>query len=394
MAEIKKSLLLTLDFPPDLGGVAAYYQNVCQNLPPAKILVLAPAQAGDSTFDRRRQFAVIRHPLLTALARPARGKFKIFAKTAKRLKLLRLYFALKPILKNHRIELLQIGQILPLGTLALLLKKYQKLPFIVYSHGLDITLPQNSSRKKYLLKKIITGARNIIANSYFTKDELVKLGADPKKVAAVHPGPNLSAEQAAEQKIEEIKNRLALKNKKILITVGRLQSRKGHDLVLKALPQIIRSVPNLVYLIIGQGPELKNLQTYAVNNGLSGQIRFLDSVSNAELGAYYQLADVFIMPARRLKNGDVEGFGIAYLEANLFGKPVIGGKSGGVPEAIINGQTGLLVNPTDVGDIAQAAIKLLTDETLAHRLGIQGLERVHRDFDWADQVDKIKEILN
>ena len=390
MNEIKKSLLITLDFPPDLGGVAAYYKHVCQNLPPDKIIVLAPGQSQDFAFDRRQSFGIVRDKNLAGLNRPAG---RLFGKTAQRFRLLRFYRTLKLIVKHHKIQMILVGQVLPLGALALFLKKRRNIPYIFFSHGLDITLPQSSPRKKMLLKKIIASAQSIVANSYFTHDELVKLGAEPKKIAVVYPAPNLSAGHLPEEKIKDFASRHNLLGKKILLTVGRLVKRKGHDLVLKALPQIIKEAPNLVYLIAGDGPERGKLQDYVLQNGLSDHVLFLKNVNNSDLSAGYQLADVFIMPSRRLNNGDVEGFGIAYLEANAFGKPVIGGKSGGVPEAILHEKTGLLVNPTNTQDIAQAAIKLLTDEALAHRLGIQGLERVHSDFNWPIQVEKIKELL-
>ena len=249
-------------------------------------------------------------------------------------------------------------------------------------------------RKKTLLKKIIAGAKAIIANSHWTEDELIKLGAEPKKITVVHPCPNLRPEQTSEWKVEEIFQDYQLKDKKILLTVGRLVERKGHDMVIKTLPQIIKTLPNVIYLVVGSGPYKKNLEKLVNQSRLGDYVKFINAVDQSDLAAFYQICDVFIMPARELPNGDVEGFGIVYLEANLFGKPVIGGRSGGVPEAIIDGKTGILVNPTDAFDIAQATIKLLTDSAYAERLGIQGLQRVAENFDWAAQTEKIKAILN
>jgi len=175
--------------------------------------------------------------------------------------------------------------------------------------------------------------------------------------------------------------------------VGRLVQRKGHDMVIKAMPEIIKQVPDCIYLIVGGGPYKQTLERLVNKNNLRDWVKFIGTASHQDLPALYQLADVFIMPARQLDNGDVEGFGIAYLEANLFGKPVIGGKSGGVADAVIDGQTGLLVDPTDVSQIAKAAIKLLTDEAYAAKLGTQGLQRVNEEFDWVSQTEKIKELL-
>ncbi len=293
-------------------------------------------------------------------------------------------------IKNHRIELLQIGQILPLGTLALV---YKKVPYIIYAHGLDILLPQHYLRKKTLLKNIIKNAKGIVANSNFTKDELLKLGAESEKIVVAYPCPNIKPKPLDQTEIDKVIKREGLENKKIILTVGRLVKRKGHDMVIKALPRIIKQVPEAIYLIVGDGPMKSELQKLVYQNNLGERVKFLGKVSDQELNIYYQICDVFIMPSRQLDNGDVEGFGTVFLEANLFGKPVIGGRSGGIPEAIINGQTGLLVNPLDIEDIAAATTKLLLDEAYAAKLGTQGLERVENEFDWFSQTQKIKVLL-
>ena len=392
-SNIKKSLLVTLDFPPNLGGVAAYYYQVCKNLPANKIVVLAPKQEGDQAFDREQNFTIIRKKLLNYFPQKMPKGLGGILKIAASVKWLSIIKHLSPIVKNHKIELIQAGQVLPLGTLALFYQRRRKLPYIFYAHGLDLTLPQKFMRKKTLLKKIIAGAAAIVANSYFTKDELLKLGATPEKIKVIYPCPNLPAQPASDQKIKEISANHHLTDKKILLTVGRLIERKGHDSVIKALPAIIKKVPTVVYLIVGSGPEEKRLKKLVNQHRLGDYVKFLGAVSPHDLVAFYQLCDVFIMPARQLANGDVEGFGIVYLEANQFAKPVIGGRSGGVAEAVIDGQTGILVDPIDVNEIAQAAIKLLTDTAYAAKLGTQGLERVTEKFDWPTQVEKIKEIL-
>lgn len=391
---IKKSLLVTLDFPPNLGGVAAYYYNVCKNLPADKIVVLAPPQEGAQDFDSQQKFTIIRKNTLNnlPLSKP-RGISNIF-KIFTRFKWMTIIKDINETIKNHKIELLQIGQVLPLGTLAMVCQSSKKIPYIFYAHGLDITLPQTFKRKKILLKKIIKHAKAIVANSHWTKDELTNLGADPSKVTVVYPGPNLSAEQSSEWEIEEIKKEHDLKDKKVLLTVGRLVERKGHDMVIKALPKIIQAIPNVIYLIVGNGPRKAHLEKLVNQNSLRDYVEFISNVDQNSLAALYQICDVFIMPSRQLANGDVEGFGIVYLEANMFGKPVIAGQSGGVPEAVVHGQTGILVNPTDIEQITQAAVKLLNNQAYAAKLGTQGLERVSSQFDWPSQVDKIKPLLN
>ncbi|MAF13284.1 MAG: hypothetical protein CMI53_00115 [Parcubacteria group bacterium] len=390
---LKKSLLITLDFPPNVGGIATYYYNVCKNLPADKIVVLAPEQEGAEAFDRQQNFTIIRKKILSQLPENSNKGLGKILKVANSFRWMSTIKHLAPIIKNHQIELIQAGQVLPIGTMAMVYSKSKKIPFVFYAHGLDIMLPQNFKRKKMLVKNIIDSSQKIIANSHYTKDELITLGATEDKVIVVHPCPNLTTEQVTDWKIEEIKEDFNLKNKKILLTVGRLVKRKGHDYVIQALPTIIKQVPGLIYIIAGSGPYQKNLEKLVNQKNLGGYVKFVGNVDQKDLAAFYSICNVFTMPSRQLANGDVEGFGIAYLEANLFGKPVIGGKSGGVPEAVIDRQTGFLVNPTDVEEIAKVSVKLLTDDALAAKLGTQGLERVTNEFEWDNQTEKIKDIL-
>jgi phosphatidylinositol alpha-1,6-mannosyltransferase len=190
-----------------------------------------------------------------------------------------------------------------------------------------------------------------------------------------------------------------LTGKKILLTVGNLVARKGHDMVLKALPEVIKHTRNIGYIITGKGPQYNHLQQLVRIHQLQQYVKFMPQITHHELHKLYRACDIFIMPTRTLKNKqgqptDVEGFGIVFVEANLYAKPVIGGDSGGVPEAIKNGFSGLTVNSEDSATIAKAIIKLLTDDPLAKRLGQQGRERALEKFDWHKESKKLIKILN
>ncbi|MFA6321994.1 MAG: glycosyltransferase family 4 protein [Candidatus Buchananbacteria bacterium] len=387
---LKKSLLITLDFPPNYGGVANYYYNVCKNFPSDKIIVLAPIWPGSETFDSRQKFTIIRSARLNQIAKAKSGLFNLSSK----FQLLGLIKDLLIIIKNHKIEFIQIGQVLPLGSMALILKRRTKIPFIFYAHGMDITVPQKITRKKIIIKKIISKAKYIVANSYFTRNELAKLGADRDKVVVAYPCAGLTSHHVSAQEIQNFTNQYELGGKNIILTVGRLVERKGHDLVIKSLPEILKKIPNTIYLIAGDGPNKIKLQSLVSEKKLGSYVKFISSVSHDLLPVLYQISDVFVMPSRQLSNGDVEGFGTVYLEANLFGKPVIGGKSGGVTEAILDKKTGLLINPTSQTELINAVVSLLTDKSFAHRLGFQGMERAHHEFDWRAQTQKIISILS
>lgn len=376
---MKKSLLITLEFPPQIGGVGNYLFNIVNYFPTQDIVVLAEKTP---TLPPFTNYKVYQKKLLTT--------FKFIWP-----KWIFLFFLAKKIIKKESIKYIQVSHALPVGTVALMIKKYLGLPYLVYTHGMDILLPQSSKRKTRLIKSIFNNADRVIANSRFTKDELLKLGVDDEKITIVHPCANSVPKKIDLKKQEEIVNKYHLQDKKILFTVGRLVARKGHDLVIKSLRKVIERFPNVVYLVSGDGPNKQNLINLTDAMNLSDKVIFLGEISDDDLQIFYRLCNIFIMPAREIKEkGDVEGFGLVFLEASLFAKPVIGGKSGGQPDAIEDGYSGLLVNPNDEYEIANAIIKLLESPELAEKLGQQGRQRVLEKFRWDEEAKKIINLLS
>lgn len=373
---MKKVLLLTLDFPPRLGGVANYLANLSQNLPADKISVLTVRQSGSAEFDQKQGYKIYRENLISQL--PIWPKW------------LPAIFHTFGVIKKEKPDLILAGQILPLGTVALIIKKLTGLNYFVSCHGMDILLAQKNKRKKWLTNLIIKNSQQIIANSQFTKKEIIKLGVEEGKIIIVYPCPNITDNQQLNN--QQLIEKYNLKDKKILLTVGRLVERKGQDQVIRSLSEVIKSFPKLIYFIVGSGSYQGELKKLAKELNLEDKIIFAGRVNDDELANYYQIADIFIMPSRQIA-GDVEGFGIVYLEAALFGLPVIAGRSGGVGKAVLDGQTGILVNPEKIKEIAQVIIKLLADEDLAKKMGQTGKERVEKEFQWPKQAEKLKELL-
>ena len=161
---------------------------------------------------------------------------------------------------------------------------------------------------------------------------------------------------------------MAFEGKRVLLTVGRVVPRKGMDTIIRALPSLIETFPDLHYLLVGRGEYRATLEALAAELGVSDHVTFVGSVADGELVEHYRLCDLFVMPNRELPNHDTEGFGLVFLEANACGKPVIGGRAGGVVEAVRDGENGLLVNGDDVADVSRAIASVLGDEALADRL--------------------------
>jgi phosphatidylinositol alpha-1,6-mannosyltransferase len=159
--------------------------------------------------------------------------------------------------------------------------------------------------------------------------------------------------------------------------------------VIRALPRVIQKIPTAVYLVAGQGPEEPRLRVLARSLGMQDRVIFVGYVPGDKLVDHYNLADVYIMASREIgKEGDVEGFGITFLEAGACGLPVVGGRSGGIPDAILNEQTGLLVDPGDQDQIASALVRILADESYASRLGHGGRKRVVETLQWRHMAER------
>jgi phosphatidylinositol alpha-1,6-mannosyltransferase len=380
---MKNILIITIDFPPNYGGVANYLSSIALNLPSNKVTVLT-SKTDVNNFDQSQPYKIYRKNL-------------IFKYPFLWPKWLPSIYHLWQIIKKEKIELVLVGQILPLGIVAFIIKKILKIPYAISCHGMDILIPQKNFRKKIFLKKILQNADFIIANSQFTKNEIIKLNINDQKIIIIYPCPTIfEREDFKDKDIEELKKNIVkkydLKNKKILLTVGRLVERKGHEIVIKALPKFIEKIPNIIYLIVGDGPQREKLKFITNKFNLQEKVIFTGEVSKKELMVFYALCDIFIMLPFTIE-GDVEGFGTVFLEANKFGKPVIASCSGGIGEAVINNFTGITVDYKNVDEVVGSVIKLLTNQNLAKKLGEQGRKRVEKEFTWQKQIEKIKKFL-
>ncbi|MBI4779135.1 glycosyltransferase family 4 protein [Candidatus Falkowbacteria bacterium] len=315
-------LLFTLEYPPFYGGVANYYGNLIKNWPKPNDISALNNNGGDLINDKL--------PFLKWL--PA-------------------YFSLRKKIKQEKIEHILVGQILPLGTVALICAKLCKIKYSAVLHGLDLSSALKRPRKKWLAGKILKKADKIICvNGYVAELARNSFPDIKQKIIIVNPGIENSTTRTGRlaNQIRDIRDKYNLENKLILLSVGRFVKRKGFDKVIECLPEALKQAPNLIYVIIGQGEEIDNFKFRIKNLGLEKNIIIITGAANEEKNAWYNLCDIFIMPSRNI-NGDFEGFGIVYLEANLAGKPVIAGKSGGVGDAVLDGLHGLLVNSEVTG---------------------------------------------
>ncbi|NQT49230.1 glycosyltransferase family 4 protein [Candidatus Kuenenbacteria bacterium] len=379
---MKRTLLVTIDFPPMFGGVANYWANLCRCMPSDSFVVLAQEYDNSLDFDIKQNYLIYRKNLIS------NNKW-LWPKW------LPLLYQTYKLIRSENIKKLVVGHVLPTGTVAYILKKLLRVPYLVSIHGLDIAIAQQNKRKKWLMRKVFSQAEKIITNSNYTKEQLLKLDCCVKDdVVVVYPCPNKTLGKGSEEFKQRVFQNNNLQNKKIILTVGRLVERKGHDKVIEAMPEILEKIPNAVYIIVGQGKQLSDLKTKAEEIQVKDKVLFFTDMMDNELPTFYELADVFIMPSRQLANGDVEGFGIVYLEANIYAKPAIAGKSGGAVEAVEHNLNGLLVDPLNINEISQAIVSVLENQTKAKELGERGRERVIEKFNWEKQAAELVKILS
>lgn len=257
----------------------------------------------------------------------------------------------------------------------------------MYAHGNEILDAEKSAWPKP--RQSLQQAARVLAVSEFTAGLVRRLGVEPERITVLHPGcdverfrPLPASSFLREQLLQHHSH------DRVILTVGNLVPRKGHDMVIKALPRILHGIPNAVYLVVGDGPYRGNLERLAVETGVRERVVFAGRRPNEQLAEIYALADVFAMPSRmQVESCDVEGFGLVYLEANACGKVVVAGRCGGAADAVVDGVSGLVVDPRSPEDIAESIGSVLASADLASRLGEQGRRRVLRDFTWERFAD-------
>ena len=265
------------------------------------------------------------------------------------------------------------------------LARRRGVPVVTAVHGLEVTR-RMPSFKRWWLRRTLLGSHRVVAVSTFTADRVVSDCPALEGRVIVLPGGVDPDRFFQVPKTPEALLRFGLSpTDRVILTLARVVPRKGHDQVIAALPQILATVPTAKYLICGTGPEkhVERLRRQVEELGLQDAVIFGGYVEPGQLNDVYNLCDVYVMPSREIEDeGDVEGFGITFLEANACKRPVIGGDSGGIPEAVADGETGYVVDPIDPSAIAPAVTKLLRDTALADRLGRQGYDRVTRRYTW------------
>jgi len=379
---LRRGILLTTDFPPAMGGISNYLFNVYRQFDLRQMTLIAPQHPQAERFDSAQTYSAKR--FTTALDVPGfRGAWQVW----------RMYAEAEKLVRRDRDVVLHCGHV-NAAIAARKLKRRYGTPYLLWTHALEI---MDEWLRTSILPAMLD-ADLVITNSEFTRAFVASAGVPQSRIVKICPGadpihfrPGLDSSELAQ--------RLGLIARPTLLTVSRIVKAnryKGHDVVLRALSEVVRTVPDVGYVIVGDGDDLDYLNRLAVEYGVQENVIFAGRVSDAELPLLYNACDAFIMCSReeRTRRGILaEGFGIALIEASACGKPVIAGRSGGIADAVQDGITGLLVNPVDTQEVASAIVRLLQEPDLAKRLGENGRRWVENEMNWTRAAEQFQRAM-
>lgn len=354
-------LLTTPDFPPQPGGIQLVMERLASNLPPGSARVVTLGSAGPGEDDVPRTFDLVR-------VRPSRlghqfDVLRLNARTVRRA-------------ATWRPDVIVSGHVTtaPAATAA---GAILRRPVVQYLHA------DEARTRPGLTRFAARRASRLIVVSRYAAELAAHCGAPTGRIRLVHPGVDVPDRATA-----------ARAERRTLVTVAAmLFAYKGHDVVLRALPSIARRVPDVEWVVIGDGPLRPGLEQDGRQLGIADRIRWLGAVSAEERDDWLDRAHVFVLPSRLPDEGTGgEGFGIAFLEAAAHGLPVVAGRIGGALDAVEDGRTGLLVDPRDPAAVADAVVELLLDPARAGQIGAAGARRASQ-FTWSRHIRRVQEVL-
>lgn len=377
---MKKILFITNDFGPRAGGIESFVMGLIENLPQTSVIVYTSRQPDTAQYDRSwfADYGV----------RVIRDRASVLLPTP------RVARALHRIVKESSIEIICFGAAAPLGLLASGLRRAGVKRIVAITHGHEVWWAKVFPFS-WVLRRIGERVDALTYLGEFTKREISKALSPDARSAMVRLAPGIDIEHFSLEGSENLlRAELNLEAKKVVVSVGRLVKRKGQDRLIEALPAIRKAVPQAHLLFVGEGSYAKNLKKLVRKKGVAEAVTFVGRVRYADLPKYFGVGEVFAMPSRSRYAGlEVEGLGIVYLEASACGLPVVAGRSGGAPDAVVEGKTGRVVDGNNVAEISRVIIDLLSSEAGRKEMGKNGRAWVVEQWSWKFWSQRFEEIL-
>jgi phosphatidylinositol alpha-1,6-mannosyltransferase len=369
MLHNEKTLCITNDFGPRAGGIETFVIGLIERMPRDSVVVYTSNQGDTAEYDRKwfEKYGV----------EVIRDKSKVLLPT------FRVGKQVRKVLHDRGIERVFFGAAAPLALLSQGLRKAGASRIVALTHGHEVwwakVWPFN-----WLLRRIGNGVDVLTYLGSFTQRAISRSLSKGAKESMVRIAPGIDTSHfAPDAKSSQLKRELDLEGKRVIVSVGRLVHRKGQDTLVESLPRILESYPDAHLLFVGVGPHLQHIHKRAVQLGVLASISFVGRVQYQELPRFISVGEIFAMPSRsRLAGLEVEGLGIVYLEASACGLPVVGGLSGGAPDALLEGETGFAVDGLSPDCVSEAIIKLLDDPEMGKRMGSRGRQWIVDEWEW------------
>ncbi|MGI5129315.1 glycosyltransferase family 4 protein [Pseudonocardia sp. CA-107938] len=369
------TLLVSNDFPPRVGGIQSYLQALADRLPAGELAVYAPAWRGAAAFDASRAYPVHRHPTELMLPTPD------VARRAARLA------------REYGADTVWFGAAAPLGLLGPGLRRAGVDRVVASTHGHEIGWSMLPGARQ-ALRRIATTADVVTVVSKHTRRRVAPACGPAAALELLRPGVDTAVFRPDPGARADLRHRHRLGDAPVVVCVGRLVPRKGQDVLVRALPRIRAAAPGARLLLVGDGPDRDRLRRLAADCEVAHAVVFTGNVPQDELAAHHAVADVFAMPCRTRGRGlDVEGLGIAFLEAAATGVPVVAGRSGGAPETVRPGRTGAVVDGRDPVAVADTVGALLADPDRAAELGAAGRSWMAAEWTWDAAAAHLHDLL-
>jgi phosphatidylinositol alpha-1,6-mannosyltransferase len=375
---VSRVLVVTNDFPPRPGGIQTFVHELVRRLPPEQVVVYASTWRDPTPFDAEQAFEVVRYGGKVMLPTPAvRGDA---------VDLMRRFGATSVL----------FGAAAPLGLLAPALRSGGAQRLVALTHGHEAGWAQLPAGRQ-ALRRIGDNVDHITYLGEYTRRRIAAALSPVAAAALVRLAPGVDAHtfRPDADARRRVRSELGLGERPVALCVSRLMPRKGQDRLVQAWPHVRAQVPEAVLVIVGGGPYRDRLRAMVDRFGLAADVVMTGSVPTDDLPGLFAAADVFAMPCRTRRRGlDVEGLGIVYLEASATGLPVIAGDSGGAPDAVLSGRTGYVVPGSDRDALVARLVELLGDRALSAGFGEAGRRWVLDEWDWDDQVDILRDLLD
>jgi phosphatidylinositol alpha-1,6-mannosyltransferase len=375
-----KILCITNDFGPRAGGIETFVIGLIERLPHSSVIVYTSRQEGSEPFDKKwfTEFGV----------EVIRDRSRILLPS------LRVGRTVRALVRNRGLTTVFFGAAAPLGLLSQGLRKSGVQRIVALTHGHEVWWAKVWPFS-WAMRRIGNGVDNLTYLGNFTRTEISRALSQRAANSMRKIAPGIDTDHFAPRAdAQSLRAELGLSEKKVIVSVGRLVHRKGQDTLIESMPKILMQIPDAHLLFIGEGPYKDYLVKRAAELKVSHAITFIGRIQYADLPRYICVGDIFAMPSRsRLAGLEVEGLGIVYLEASACGLAVIGGKSGGAPDAVLEGETGFAVDGTSADSVAEAAVALLDNPELARQMGVRGRQWIIDEWRWEIWAQKFAQLL-